>query len=394
MDNRTIKQSEPSGPIALRVSVTDQCRSRCLYCTPAGGTPRFAAKDLLRDEEIVRFVRVMKARFGLTKIRLTGGEPLDRPGIVRLAGMIADEGVGDLALTTNGRRLHEFAADLKQAGLRRVNISLNSLDPATFRAIAGGGEPAEALRGIDAALLAGLAPVKINVTVLRGMNDDEIANIARFGIALGAVVRFIELMPIGPAADRHRELFVPSDEVLRRLKAHFDLRPLPYCPGSSSRDYQVAGDAGILPACAEDVPPSSSQFLAVSSLERQQQEQRQQKDAGGTPATHEGKMPSPHEGRMPSPHEGGTPATHTGVIGLISPCTQPFCLGCNRLRLKANGDLVGCLATGSSRNILPLLRADGPADDEQIRQSVLWAMGHKRGRDGFTGQGCMVTMGG
>jgi cyclic pyranopterin phosphate synthase len=243
--------------------------------------------------------------------------------------MIADEGVGDLALTTNGRRLHEFAADLKQAGLRRVNISLNSLDPATFRAIAGGGEPAEALRGIDAALLAGLAPVKINVTVLRGMNDDEIANIARFGIALGAVVRFIELMPIGPAADRHRELFVPSDEVLRRLKAHFDLRPLPYCPGSSSRDYQVAGAA-----------------------------------------------------------------SHTGVIGLISPCTQPFCLGCNRLRLKANGDLVGCLATGSSRNILPLLRADGPADDEQIRQSVLWAMGHKRGRDGFTGQGCMVTMGG
>jgi cyclic pyranopterin phosphate synthase len=338
--------------IALRVSVTDQCRSRCLYCTPAEGAPRFAAKDLLGDEEIVRFVRTIKASFGLAKVRLTGGEPLDRPGIVRLAGLLADEGVGDLALTTNGQRLHEFAAQLKQAGLRRVNVSLNSLKPATFRAIAGGGDPAESLRGIDAALSAGLAPVKINMTVLRGMNDHEIADIARFGIALGAVVRFIELMPIGPAADRHRELFVSSDEVLGCLKEHFDLRPLAYCPGSSSREYQVAGDTPVV--------------------------------GGGHP------WPPPPDAAA----RDGRRAMSSGVVGLISPCSQPFCVGCNRLRLKANGDLVGCLATGSSRNILPLPRADGPSDEEQIRQSVLWVMGQKRAGEGFTGQGCMVTMGG
>ena len=156
----------------------------------AGGAPRFAAADLLGDAQIVRFIREIKALFGLTKVRLTGGEPLDRPGIVPLVGLLAGEGVGDLALTTNGQRLHEFAPQLKQGGLHRVNVSLNSLKPATFRAIAGAGELAMSLRGIETAFGAGLRPVKINMTVLRGVNDMEIADIARFGLALGGAGPF------------------------------------------------------------------------------------------------------------------------------------------------------------------------------------------------------------
>jgi cyclic pyranopterin phosphate synthase len=158
--------------------------------------------------------------------------------------MLAGEGLEDLAMTTNGQALRELAAELERAGLRRVNVSLNTLDPRTFREIAGGGELDRTLGGIDAALAAGLAPVKCNVTVLRGINDHEAVDLALWGIGRGVQVRFIELMPVGPAARRHRDWFVPAEEVLARLRARFDLQPRPRPKGGSCQGYRVADAAG------------------------------------------------------------------------------------------------------------------------------------------------------
>ena len=173
------------GPLSLRVSVTDRCPFRCVYCTPADGVPLFAHADILRYEEIVAFVRVVRRHAGLTKVHVTGGEPLARRDIERFVAMLAAEDVADLALTTNGQALSELAAALRQAGLRRVNVSLDSLDEATFERITRGGELSRVLVGIDAALSAGLHPVKLNATLLRGVNDHEVAALADFAIGRG-----------------------------------------------------------------------------------------------------------------------------------------------------------------------------------------------------------------
>ena len=231
-------------PISLRVSVTDRCELRCVHCTPAEGVERFAPGDVLSYEEIVRLVRAIATRFRLIKIHITGGEPLERRDLVTLVAMLAAEGAGDLALTTNGQRLCGLAPDLKRAGLRRVNVSLLTLDPETFSRTTCGGALARTLDGIDAAIDAGLSPVKCNTTVLRGINDHEAADLAAYGIARGAAVRFIEVMPIGPAARRHREWFVPSEETLGRLRTRFNIEPLPHRPGSSAEEYRIADAAG------------------------------------------------------------------------------------------------------------------------------------------------------
>ena len=154
-------------PIALRVSVTDRCQLRCQYCTPPSGIERFPRSEILSYEEIVRFIRVLKSRFGLSKVRLSGGEPLLRCDLVDLVRMIAHEGVSDLALTTNGQLLAEFASDLRDAGLARLNVSLDSLDARTYAEVTRGGSLQKTLRGIDAAIRAGLSPIKINAVVMR-----------------------------------------------------------------------------------------------------------------------------------------------------------------------------------------------------------------------------------
>jgi len=233
------------GRITLRISVTDRCELRCIHCTPAEGVERLAPAQVLRSEDILRFVRLIKAHFRITKVHLTGGEPLDRPDIIRLVGLLAAEGIEDLAMTTSGQSLAELATDLKHAGLQRINVSLFSLEPRRFRQLTGGGELGRTLKGINAALDAGLAPVKCNTPVLRGMNDQEVAALARWGIARGVQVRFIELMPIGPAAKRHRDWFVSSEESLALLRDHFDMEPLPPVPGSSCREFRIM-DAGLM----------------------------------------------------------------------------------------------------------------------------------------------------
>jgi len=210
---------------------------------------------------MVHVARVLDRHVGLAGVRLTGGDPLQRRDVIKLVRMLAALRPPDLALTTNGQRLAPMAADLKAAGLRRVNISLDTLKANTFRALARGGALGATVAGIDAALRAGLAPVKLNVTVLRGVNDREVVDLARFGLRRGCRVRFLELMPIGVAAARHRTWFVPAEEVRARLQAAFDLTPLPYEPGATSRNV-AARDADGLSGVLGFIAPMSEPFCA------------------------------------------------------------------------------------------------------------------------------------
>jgi len=246
-------------PFSLRLSVTDRCSLRCLYCMPAEGFAFAPRDEQLSFEEIAAFARVLKTGFGLAKVRLTGGEPLQRAGLEKLVAMLASLGVGDLAMTTNGQLLAGKAAALKQAGLRRVNVSLDSLDPDNYRALARGGELRHTLAGIEAALRAGLTPLKLNMVVMRGRNDHEALALARFGMELGCDVRFLELMPIGVAAAEFDRHFVSSGEVRERLAAEFEFTPLPEDPAESSRDFVAEHRSGRI-ATIGFISPYSQPF--------------------------------------------------------------------------------------------------------------------------------------
>ncbi len=208
----------------LRISVTDRCNERCLYCMPEGYKGWAQRADHLTADEIVR-VADAASQLGFRKFRLTGGEPLVRHDIVEIARRIWDlPGVETLGLSTNGLRLTELARPLKQAGVRSVNISLDTLDPAAYQKLTGGRLTA-ALAGIHAAAAAGFECVKLNCVLLRGINDDQIIPLVEFGAALAMPVRFIELMPLapgGPIDDRH---FFPVAEAMARLAAHDLLDP-------------------------------------------------------------------------------------------------------------------------------------------------------------------------
>ena len=212
---------------------------------PPEGVPKCAHGDILRFEEILRFVRAVKARVGLRKVHLTGGEPLVRPGVAELVAMLAAEGVGDLALTTNGQDLAAMAGGLKRAGLHRANVSLDSLDERTFASVTHGGELGGVLEGIEAARREGLEPVKLNTLVLRGYNEAAVARMARWAIEHGCTIRFLELMPIGCAKAQFEEWFVPTDEVRARLEKSVALTPLPARPGASSRAFAARWADGL-----------------------------------------------------------------------------------------------------------------------------------------------------
>lgn len=247
--------------LQLRVSVTDRCSLRCAYCAPENGSAKAAREEVLSYEEIARFVAAIKARYGLTQVRLTGGEPLLRAGLDRLVAMLAAVGATDLALTTNGQRLAEMAGPLKQAGLNRINISLDSLSPATFAAITDGGILEKTLAGIGAALRAGLDPVKLNMVVMRGVNDHEVADLVRFAAGYGCQMRFLELMPIGVAAAGFKDRFVSSAEVIERLAGEFALTELPIDTRSTSRNF-VAEDHSGRWTTIGFISPSSQPFCA------------------------------------------------------------------------------------------------------------------------------------
>lgn len=274
----------------LRVSLTDACNLRCIYCMPEDIVFRPPAQ-LLQDDEIVTLIQVA-ASLGVDKVRLTGGEPTVRRGVVELVQRIrAIPGIRRLAMTTNGVRLAELARPLAEAGLDQVNISMDTLDPVRFRQMTRRGELADVWRGIEAAEAAGLRPVKLNCVVTRGFNEEDVIELARLTLHQAWDIRFIELMPLGRIADFQQDQVVSSAETKARIEAA--LGPLSPVPGHNGHD------------------PARPYRLAGAK----------------------------------------------GQLGFISSVTEPFCAGCNRLRLTADGRLRLCLLRDDEVDLLTPLRA-------------------------------------
>src|SRR5581483_8524069 len=285
----------------LRISVTDRCNLRCRYCMPrevfGPDHPFLPREELLSFEEIARVAR-LSAAHGVDRIRPTGGEPLLRRGLPELVGMLAAiDGIDDLSLTTNGLLLARHADALAAAGLARVTVSLDALDPGALRAVADAPvEPAQVLGGIDAALHAGLSPVKVNMVVRRGLNDGEVLAMAERFRGSGCVLRFIEYMDVGTTNGWRLEEVVPAAEVLEKIGSRWPLEPLaPTRPGEVASRYRYL--------------------------------------------------------------DGG------GEVGLIHAVSVPFCHGCTRARLSADGKLFTCLFAAEGRDLREPLRA-GCGDDE------------------------------
>jgi len=284
----------------LRISVTDRCNFRCIYCMPKevfGSDYQFLARNqLLSFEEITRLVHAFK-RHGLEKVRLTGGEPLLRKDLDRLIAMLAQVPGLDLTLTTNGSILAKKAPILKAAGLKRITVSLDSLDDRVFRAMNDVDfSVSKVLEGINAAAAAGLGPIKINVVVKRGVNEDSIVPMARHFKGSGHIVRFIEFMDVGATNGWRMESVMPSAEVVRRIDEEFPLQPV---------DPNYRGEVA----------------------------QRWRYRDG------------------------------EGEIGVISSVTQAFCRECTRVRLSTDGLLYTCLFATQGYDLRVLLRA-GASDDE------------------------------
>jgi cyclic pyranopterin phosphate synthase len=206
----------------LRISVTDRCNLRCVYCMPEEGMTFLPRAALLSYEEITRVARVARD-LGVTSIRLTGGEPLVRKDLVTLVASLSRLGFSDLAMTTNAMRLAALAGELADAGLRRVNVSCDSLRPERFEAVRRRGDLRTVLQAMDAAEAAGLRPLKVNVVLLRGVNDDEIVEFAAFARDTGRIVRFIEFMPLDGQGQWDRDQLVPGREVFERISQVFPL---------------------------------------------------------------------------------------------------------------------------------------------------------------------------
>jgi len=273
----------------VRLSVTDRCDLRCRYCMAE--KMRFLPRsDVLTFEEIETLADLFVAR-GVRRIRLTGGEPLVRRGIGDLIGRLGariGNGLDELTMTTNGTQLARFAGDLHAAGVRRVNVSLDSLDPERFRYITRLGDLGQVLAGIDAAAAAGLA-VKINMVALKGLNEDEIEPMLLWCAARGHDLTLIETMPMGEVEEDRTSHYLPLDAVKEQLAERFDLVPSLRRTGGPARYYEVAGIR----------------------------------------------------------------------LGMITPLTDNFCTGCNRIRVAATGTVYGCLGHDQKVELRDLLRSGG-----------------------------------
>lgn len=236
----------------LRISVTDRCNFRCAYCMPEEGMQWQRREDLLTFEEIERVARIMVERYGVDGIRLTGGEPTVRAKLPILVEKLAALGV-DLAMTTNGVSMPLLAADLKAAGLRRVNISLDSLRADRFEELTRRDELDRVLAGIDAAQAAGFDPVKVNVVVMKGINDDEVLDFARFGRERGVTVRFIEFMPLDADEVWNNDRVLTQDEILTTLRSEFALEPVERtsAPATRWRYADGQGEIGVVASVSQ-----------------------------------------------------------------------------------------------------------------------------------------------
>ncbi|MGO8931512.1 MAG: GTP 3',8-cyclase MoaA [Limisphaerales bacterium] len=310
----------------LRVSITDRCNFRCLYCLPETEAAQnfylghwaqlpnpaplvqqwVPRTHLLSFEEIERVIR-LAVSLGIQKVRLTGGEPLLRHNVEKLVARIASiPGLADLAMTTNGSLFPQKGRALRAAGLRRVSFSLDSLARDNFSKITGRDGLAEVLASISLAQELGLHPVKVNAVIIRGLNDQEIEALAGFARDRSLSLRFIEFMPLDSARAWLKELVVPGREVLARLQTRFDLRPIP-----------------------SDNPSSTARRWAFPD--------------------------------------------RRGELGIIAPVSEPFCGHCNRLRLTADGKIRTCLFSVNEHDLRSRLR--GGASDEEIAgwlKSVVW----------------------
>lgn len=301
----------------LRVSVTDRCNLRCIYCMPPEGVALLRHEEVLSYEEIAAFVRAAST-LGISKVRLTGGEPLVRAELPELVRMLAEiNTIDNISLTTNGILLAEYAEELKKAGLKRVNISLDSLKPDRFHQLTRYGKLEQVLHGIETAKACGLEPVKLNVVVIQGMNEDEVPDFARMSINEGWHVRFIELMPFGvdnpplvhsTGTAMLPSRFLPAEEIRRRLESLGKLEPC--------------------------LPPT-----------------------GNGPARYY---------RFPNA---------SGTIGFITPVSEHFCFNCNRLRLTADGKLRPCLLSDFEVDIRQHLHQD--ASPERLREVIAEAVKNK-----------------
>ena len=234
----------------LRISVTDRCNFRCTYCMPAEGLEWLPRSEVLSFEEIHRVSRIFVERFGVEGIRLTGGEPTVRANLPRLISQLSGLGV-DLAMTTNGATLRNSAEELRSAGLRRINISLDTLHADRFEQMTRRNELANVLAGIDAAVAAGFSPVKINTVIERGVNDDELVDLARFGRERGVEVRFIEFMPLDASGHWANDRVVGQDEIVERISEVFPLEQMPArgaAPADRWRYLDGAGTVGVIPS--------------------------------------------------------------------------------------------------------------------------------------------------
>ncbi|MBS2536621.1 GTP 3',8-cyclase MoaA, partial [Catenulispora sp. NF23] len=210
----------------LRVSLTDRCNLRCTYCMPAEGLPWLPKAELLTDEEILRLIRIAVRLLGVDEVRFTGGEPLVRPGIAGLVRQVAElEPRPRISLTTNALALARLAPTLKDAGLDRVNVSLDTLDPEVFRDLTRRDRFADVVAGLEAAAQAGLTPVKVNSVLMRGVNDAEAPALLRWCLERGYELRFIEQMPLDAQHGWDRAEMVTADEILAALEREFTLTP-------------------------------------------------------------------------------------------------------------------------------------------------------------------------
>lgn len=283
----------------LRLSVTDRCNLRCLYCLPegaAGGLGASRTGETLEDEEILRLVSVA-AELGISKVRVTGGEPLLRPRIAGLVKRLAVlPGIEEVSLSTNGLLLSRLAMELRAAGLRRINVSLDTLDPGRFREITRFGRLDDVLEGVQRALDAGFSPLKINVVVMRGINDGEIPDFAGLVRRMPLHVRFIELMPIGLTGFFSKERWLPLGEIKARC-------------------------GEIEPLGPEDSPEGSGPAVYFR------------------------------------------PRGALGTVGFIGALSCNFCGRCNRLRLTARGRLMPCLASDAGLDLKEPLRSGADDGD-------------------------------
>jgi GTP 3',8-cyclase len=304
----------------LRVSLTDRCNLRCTYCMPAEGLAWMPNRDQLTDEEVDRLVRIAVELLGVTEVRFTGGEPLIRRGlvgIVRAAAALSPR--PRLSVTTNGIGLARLAVPLRDAGLDRVNVSLDTLSRSRFQTLTRRDRHADVLAGLRAAAEAGLTPVKINTVLMRGVNDDEAPALLRFALDHGYELRFIEQMPLDAQHGWDRRTMVTADEILTAL-ADFDLAPDVVSRGTAPAEtWVVQGHTG----------------------------------AGGGPAR----------------------------VGIIASVTRPFCGDCDRTRLTADGQVRNCLFATEESDLRKLVRDGAP--DAEIAEAWRVAMSGKRAGHGI-----------